>query len=79
MCGCFYCEQVFSSDEISTWCDSGETALCPFCGIDSVIGSDSGFTPNEVFLEEMSREYFSSTPALKKIAIERGKRNRESQ
>ena len=36
--GCFYCLEMFSS-EIEDWCDEGQTALCPKCGIDSVIGN----------------------------------------
>lgn len=47
-CGCFYCLRIFSSSEIEEWCpelDDGEkvTAICPYCGIDSVIGESSGF------------------------------------
>lgn len=46
MCGCFYCGAIFPSHEIDTWCDdpddgvsatAGTTALCPRCGIDSVL------------------------------------------
>ncbi|QBI01307.1 cytoplasmic protein [Pseudoduganella albidiflava] len=50
-CGCFHCLARFEPSEILDWVDwpkgtpesgqldSGTTALCPVCGIDSVIGS----------------------------------------
>lgn len=36
-CGCFYCQAVFSGDEVRNWVDDDRTALCPRCGIDSVL------------------------------------------
>lgn len=36
-CGCFYCLATFPGGEIHTWVDDGQTALCPRCGIDSVL------------------------------------------
>jgi hypothetical protein len=47
-CGCFYCLEIFSPDEIDDWhgedCKEYEPlALCPKCGIDSIIGDKSGF------------------------------------
>ena len=45
-CGCFYCNSIFSPDEVVEWCDDDgrgdRTALCPNCGIDSVIGDACG-------------------------------------
>lgn len=35
--GCFYCCQVFRGKEIKKWVDKESTALCPGCGIDSVV------------------------------------------
>jgi hypothetical protein len=61
-CGCFYCLSVFGPREIHEWVDAhdgeGTTALCPECGIDSVIGSASGFPITEPFLREMHRYWF---------------------
>lgn len=43
--GCFYCGAVFPPAEIQEWVDEqdgvGQTALCPRCDIDAVIGSES--------------------------------------
>ncbi len=41
-CGCFYCCRIYSSVEITEWIEErrsggGFTALCPHCGIDSVL------------------------------------------
>lgn len=63
-CGCFYCTAVFPPPEIEEWTDEdekgvGQTALCPRCGIDSVIGSESGYPITVEFLREMQRHWFS--------------------
>ena len=58
VCGCFYCEKTFPSSEITDWTDAGKTALCPRCGIDSVIGSKSGYPTTPEFLQEMNLYWF---------------------
>jgi len=57
-CGCFYCMKTFLSAEIEEWTDNEQTAFCPRCGIDSVIGSKSGYLITPEFLEEMNRYWF---------------------
>ena len=59
-CGCFYCLKTFNADRIIDWTLDmpDETALCPFCGIDSVIGDNEGFPLTEDFLKEMYSEWF---------------------
>ena len=39
---CFYCQQHYSPKLIKEWCDDGETALCPKCGIDAVLPTSLG-------------------------------------
>jgi hypothetical protein len=62
ICGCFYCCAVFPPERIEEWVDpagsEGQTALCPDCGIDSVIGDASGFPITRAFLEKMNRHWF---------------------
>lgn len=58
LCGCFYCEKTFGAQEIMDWTDDKQTALCPKCGIDSVIGSCSGFPINKEFLHQMCEHWF---------------------
>jgi hypothetical protein len=64
-CGCFYCMRSFAPGEILDWVDDSikpgqieETALCPYCGIDSVLGSKSGYPMTQEFLEEMNDHWF---------------------
>ncbi len=57
--GCFYCLAIFNPSKIVDWTDEGTTALCPKCGIDSVIGSASGFPIQTEFLKSMQRYWFS--------------------
>ena len=64
-CGCFYCLAIFPPDRIREWVDNdtnsvGQTALCPECGIDSVIGSAAGYPITRPFLDEMRQRWFSS-------------------
>lgn len=58
ICGCFYCLSIFSPDEIVKWIDDGQTALCPECPVDSVIGSASGRPITKEFLEYMHEHWF---------------------
>jgi hypothetical protein len=61
-CGCFYCLAIFRPSEIKMWIDEqdamGQTALCPRCGIDSVIGSASKHPVVEEFLKLMQLCWF---------------------
>jgi hypothetical protein len=72
MCGCFYCLEIFLPQEIEDWVDwpqgtpadqeldMGTTALCPKCGIDSVLGSKSGFPITSEFLAKMKEHWFET-------------------
>jgi hypothetical protein len=62
-CGCFYCKSTFAPSEIVDWTDTdesgvGQTALCPRCGIDSVIGDNSGFPITADLLATMHQAWF---------------------
>jgi len=59
----FYCLRTFKPQEIFNWYGEenpkGSTAMCPFCYVDSVIGSKSGFPIDDPdFLEEMYKHWF---------------------
>lgn len=58
VCGCFFCLEIFSPKEIHEWVDNDDTALCPYCGIDSVLGDSSGFPITEEFLRKMRKYWF---------------------
>src|SRR5438034_4167353 len=66
--GCFYCCQIFGPAEIMDWVDGrqvetgstadGVTALCPRCGIDSVLPEIQGVTLTAELLQEMRAHWF---------------------
>ena len=59
VCGCFYCLKIFAPSEIGEWIPGAKgTALCPYCGIDSVIGESAGYPITKEFLEEMQKYWF---------------------
>ena len=60
LCGCFYCMEVFPPSEIDEWIDDGaaQTAVCPRCGIDSLVGSASGYPITKDFLQRMHDHWF---------------------
>ena len=73
-CGCFYCETVFAPSSIEEWIEetSGNfgaspdpfTALCPDCGVDSVLGDASPFPATDpVFLSAMNKMWFGEEEA----------------
>ncbi len=74
VCGCFYCLATFPPGEILDWVDErpdgdgisadGTTALCPRCGIDSVIGSSCGYPISAEFLDEMNQHWFQESVPL---------------
>lgn len=47
-----------SPNEITDWTDDDQTALCARCGIDSVIGGESGFPITPEFFAEMNLYWF---------------------
>ncbi|MCX6365382.1 MAG: cytoplasmic protein, partial [Armatimonadetes bacterium] len=57
-CGCFYCRQIFLPTEIFDWIDNKQTAICPHCGVDAVVGSASGITVTKHLLNQMHDHWF---------------------
>lgn len=61
-CGCFYCLSVYDPSEVVKWVDSGRTAICPKCAIDSVLASASGWPVDDAdFLGRMYKRWFEKT------------------
>ncbi|HMF43502.1 MAG TPA: hypothetical protein VKQ32_22670 [Polyangia bacterium] len=66
LCGCFHCRDTFAPARITEWVDEaddgqGQTALCPMCGIDSVIGDQAGFDLSPEFLGRMHHHWFGTS------------------
>jgi hypothetical protein len=69
-CGCFNCLTIFSPKLIKHWTaevdNQGDTAWCPVCRIDSLIGDES-HAINKSFLYAMRCYYFASESNLDPI------------
>lgn len=57
-CGCFCCLAIFNPNEIDDWIDNNDTAICPYCGIDSIIGEYTGYPITKEFLKQMNEFWF---------------------
>jgi hypothetical protein len=67
-CACFYCLEIFPGSEVDEWIqemaaeagsEEGPTALCPRCGIDSVLPGASGLPVQDAaFLQAMHGHWF---------------------
>jgi hypothetical protein len=65
-CGCFYCLAIYPAGAVEEYTYSDATltnkgdALCPKCGIDSVIPDASGYALNDAFLSAMYDYWFDT-------------------
>lgn len=62
-CGCFCCGMIFNATEIVEWVPdrNRDTAICPYCGIDSVISDNAGYPITEEFLVKMQKYWFGGS------------------
>jgi heterodisulfide reductase subunit B len=72
-CGCCSCTGIFSTNEIVAWTGfdlsnfnnpeaaNAETALCPRCGSEALIGDKAGYSLNPDFLNRMNQAWFQKT------------------
>ncbi len=60
-CGCFFCLRIFPADEIVEFVDDDQTALCPYCDIDSVIVDGPDVEISKEILAELNKRYFGIT------------------
>ncbi|MCF7520506.1 hypothetical protein L4G92_00340 [Neisseria sp. ZJ106] len=63
LCGCFHCQKIFPPTELKPKhfereAEGGETAFCPYCGIDSLIGDQSGYAVEPELLAAMKAYWF---------------------
>lgn len=73
LCGCCSCVEIFPADEVTTWTGldfehiddeaavAQQTAVCPRCGEEAVIGDKSGFPINPHFLGRMNEAWYQQT------------------
>jgi len=58
-CGCYCCCKIFDVDNVKYWCDDNKTALCPYCGVDAVIGDASKLPLTKDYLVDMHQKWFN--------------------
>jgi hypothetical protein len=73
LCGCCTCVNVFPADEVVGWTGldmhnaddpkaiEGQTAVCPRCGSEAVLGDKSGYPITLQFLTQMNEAWFQQT------------------
>ncbi|NRF67370.1 cytoplasmic protein [Aquincola sp. S2] len=78
LCGCCSCIQIFPPRDIVAWTGldmsnfdnpdtaSAETALCPRCGSEALIGDGSGYSINPDFLTRMNQAWFQKTRLIRR-------------
>lgn len=65
-CGCFHCMNRFPAAEVQRFLpekDGGSTALCPRCGVDSVLSDQDTAALTDELIAEMNRRFFASNDA----------------
>ena len=61
LCACFYCEQVYPAAAVEKY-TYPQDALCPKCGIDSVLADADGEELTEArFLKAMYEHWFEAS------------------
>jgi hypothetical protein len=74
VCACFHCLNEYPFERIIKWTDEDQTAICPYCGVDAVLGFSSQHADREL-LREMHDRWFKTsirlTPDEWKDALER--------
>lgn len=61
LCGCFSCCKIFTPDKIEDWIqekNGKESAICPYCYSDTILGNASNYPVNENFLRAMNERWF---------------------
>ena len=58
-CACFDCGEIYDASEVTEWTDNGNTALCPHCGMDCVMGDAAGYEFTTQFLRVMRQRWIA--------------------
>jgi hypothetical protein len=77
LCGCCNCIGIFQTTEIVAWTGldidqldnpetaGGDTALCPRCGSEALIGDQAGHQLTPDFLNRMNQAWFQRTRVIR--------------
>jgi hypothetical protein len=55
MCGCYYCNRTFKASDVKDYVGRRDRALCPLCGIDSVVPDET--MPEATDVEWLAKQY----------------------
>lgn len=62
MCGCFYCGRVYPAELVKNFAmefsEKGNTGICPYCSIDSVLADADWKDFSPEFLKKMHKFFF---------------------
>lgn len=58
--GCFHCLETYYPAQVKSWTDRNSTALCPYCGVDAVLGSAAA-PLSKTLLQDMHAYWFEKT------------------
>lgn len=61
--GCYYCLEIFNSNEIVEYTDQGKTALCPKCSCDCLL-SESSYQLSPELLQRANKYWFGNKKAV---------------
>ena len=56
-CGCFFCLRIYEPALIDRWINE-DTAVCPFCNVDSVLPESDDYELDDLLLLEMKEYWF---------------------
>ena len=67
ICCCFHCLKKFKPEKITRYSleeDGSQTAYCPYCSIDSVLGFDEISFKEKLILKAMKKYFFTKDSRL---------------
>ena len=53
---CIHCFAIYPPADITLWTDHEQSAVCPHCGVDAVVGFD-GSVDTQWLVQERSRDF----------------------
>lgn len=56
--GCYYCLRIYPASEVAEFLEVEDTAICPYCDIDSVLPDNTPIELNKANLEELQEYWF---------------------
>ena len=58
---CYSCKRIFKSKDVTTFLNEGVgTAVCPYCGIDSVLGDKTGLGLSVENIQQLHDYWFGA-------------------